>query len=77
MLPCSCLGNDPRLTHLLCKQHLSQDIVVDVLVATGNSVWYTNMASSATDDSIADDPTVTGKSNVWRFTIEAATATLT
>ena len=27
VLPCSCLGNDPRLTHLLCKQHLSQDIV--------------------------------------------------
>ena len=25
--------------------NLSQDIVVDVLVATGNSVWYTNMAS--------------------------------
>ena len=52
--------------------NLSQDIVVDVLVATGNSVWYTNMASSATDDSMATALTGSGKENVWQFTIEAA-----
>ena len=54
---------------------LSQDIVVDVLVATGNRVWYTNMASSATDDSMAtapNAPTGSGKENVWRIRIEAA-----
>ena len=55
--------------------NLSQDIVVDVLVATGNRVWYTNMASSATDDSMAtapNAPTGSGKENVWRIRIEAA-----
>ena len=52
--------------------NLSQDIVVDVLVATGNSVWYTNMASSATDDSMATALTGSGKENVWQFTIRAA-----